>query len=276
MGSMSRIRTTLTYTILILLAFFALAPFYIQITASIKSSAQILNNPMGIPQQPKFSNYVRAWQVGDLGIAFRNSLIVSVSTVIGVSITGGMAAYALAKVKFPAWKMLVTYFFICTTLPPQLFITPLYFWFKNIGLINSLVGIILIYIAYYSPFSILLLRSYFIKIPEALEEAALVDGASRWQAFWRVIVPIAKSGFTTVAVVVGMWTWNEFLLALTFLTDTNVKTLTVKFMTFSGKYTSEWGLMMAGSIFIVAPIIFAFIFLQRRFIEGLAQSGLKA
>ena len=259
----------------ILLFLYCLFPLYIVVSASLKGPAQLFLDPFGLPKGIHFKNYVDAWRVGNLARAFRNSGILTLGTILGVLITALPTAYALAKIRFPGEKFLMGYFFFCMTIPPQLFLVPLYYMFAKLGLTNSLGGLILIYIARWSPFSILLWRSYFMEIPGELVEAALVDGASRWQAFRRIVLPIFRPGIVTVIVIVAMWSWNEFLFPLTFLHKAGLEPVTVALAMFRGRWSAAWGPMMAAAISGALPIIALFALLHRRFIAGLARTGLK-
>ncbi|NPV52364.1 MAG: carbohydrate ABC transporter permease [Firmicutes bacterium] len=265
----------LSHLVLIVLASFSLGPLIIMLLNSLKTRSEMARNPVGLPTIPHFENYLNAWNQGGLGHALLNTSIIVGLTVGGVCIIAGLAAYALARVKVPGWELLTLYFLACTTIPVQLFIIPLFFLFERIGLTNSIFGLVVIYWAIYTPFSIFLLRSYFLGIPQDFEDAARVDGASDWQIFWLIMAPLAMPAFFTVILVVGMWSWNEFILAVTFLHNEALQTATIRFFTFSGRYTAEWGLMMAGATILAAPIVSIFLLLQRRFIEGMTAGGLK-
>lgn len=261
--------------ILLFLALYALFPLYIAASASLKSRADLFANPLGLPKELYLSNYAKAFTTGNLKQAFLNSGLLAAGTVLGILLTAIPAAYALAKIPMKGNSLLVGYYFFCTTIPQQLFIIPLYLTFSRLGLTNSLLGLILIYIAVFSPFSILLMRSYFVNIPNELMEAALIDGASMLQAFWRVIFPVARPGVITTVVIVSMWSWNNFLLPLTFLNQEEVMPVTVRLGMLMGKWSAAWELIMTSAIMGALPIVLLFAFLHRRFIAGLAGTGLK-
>lgn len=260
---------------LILLLIFSLFPFYIAVSASLKGPAQLFTDPLGLPEKLHFENYIGAWQQGNLGRALRNSCILTLGAVLGVLLTGAPAAYALAKIKIPGGPFLIGYVFFCTTIPVYLFLAPLYLMFARLGFIDSLGGMILIYIARWSPFAILLLRSYFVQLPNELLEAALIDGASKWQAFWRVILPVARPGIVTVLIIVALYSWNEFLLPLAFLNEPELQPITVAVAMFQGQWTTEWGRIMASAILGALPILVLFAVLHRRLVSGLAATGIK-
>ena len=152
---------------------------------------------------------------------------------------------------------------------------PLYFLFAKLGLINNVLAVSLVYTAIYSPFAIMLLRTYFLAVPKEIEEAARVDGATPWQVFSKVMLPIVSPGILTVALIIGLYAWNEFLIATTFLQQEHKLTAVVSFFLLSGQYSSDWGEIMAAALIIILPIVVLFVFLQRHFIEGMAGGSVK-
>ena len=183
----------------------------------------------------------------------------------------------LARRKVKSWQIWTFYLMATTTAPIQLFLFPLYFAYAKFprGLINNPPAVSLIYAALYSPFAIMLLRTYFIAVPKELEEAALIDGATHWQVFSKVMLPIVSPGILTVALIIGLYSWNEFLIATTFLQKADSVTAVVAFYLLSGQYTSDWGEIMAAALLIVLPVVVLFLFMQRRFIEGMAGGSVK-
>ena len=263
----------IVYALLLIFLVYALFPLYVATSASLKDRKELFLNPLGLPSHINTSNYVKAFET--LKKAYINSTFLTLGTVIGVLLTVPPAAFALAKMKSRISSVLVGYFFFCTTIPILLSITPLYFIFSRLNLINSITGLVLIYIAYFSPFAILLMRSYFVTIPDELLEAALIDGASEWQAFWKVIFPIARPGTVTMVVIVAMWSWNNFILPLTFLHEEGKIPVTVALAMLRGKWSAQWEIIMAASLLGALPIAILFAILHRRFIAGLAGTGLK-
>lgn len=260
---------------LIILLLYTLFPLYMAISTSFKNPGELFLNPFGLPTKINVSNYMDVLMNKDFQRAFVNTIILTVGTIIGVLVTAIPMAYALAKITFPGSSLLMSYVFFCTTIPAQLFIVPLYHIFARIGFLNSWLGMILIYVAVLSPFQILLLRSYFITIPQELFEAALVDGASWWKALWQIILPVARPGVTTSIVLVAMNSWHQFLLPLTFLQKSQLQPLTVAVAMFQGKWSVDWGKMVSASLLSVLPIAILFALLHRKFIAGLAATGIK-
>ena len=265
----------ISYTILVLGLVFALGPLGLMVLNAFKSTPEIITSPLSLPAELQWSNFTRAWDDARLGQTMLNSAKVTGMTILLVLLTGSGAAYVLARQKIKAWKQVSTYFLATTTAPIQLFLFPLYFGFAKAGWINNPIAVSFIYCAMFSPFAIMLLRTYFIAIPKELEEAAELDGANAWQVFWRVMLPIVSPGLLTVALIIGLYCWNEFLIASTFLQSRDEMTAVVSFSLLSGQYTSDWGQIMAAAILIVLPILMLFLLLQRHFIDGMAGGATK-
>lgn len=271
----SRVTLVIVYATLGLLLFITLFPIALLILNSLKASAEIVQNPLAFPATLRFDNFARAWNDANFGQTLLNSVVLTGLTILFVCTTGSLTAYVLARRKIRTWKIITFYLLASTTAPIQLFLFPLYFGFAQLGLINNPVAVAFIYTAVYSPFAIMLLRTYFLAVPKELEEAALIDGATHWQVFSRVFLPIVSPGILTVALIIGLYSWNEFLIATTFLQGQERLTAVVSFFLLSGQYSSDWGVIMAAALIIVLPIVILFILLQRRFIEGMAGGSVK-
>jgi raffinose/stachyose/melibiose transport system permease protein len=264
------------YVILSLLAVFSAFPVLLLIVNSIKSNAEIGINPFGLPQEIRFDNFINAWEQGRYATTLANSTILTIGTIIGTLALAGLAAFALARLKLRGSNFIGFYFMIGTAVPPYLFIIPLFYMWRQIGLVNSHIGLIIIYVALHSPFATFLLRSYMINLPEEFVEAARIDGASHWQVYRHVILPLSWPGFMTAGLVVGLGVWNEFVFGLTFLQKPELRPVSTSLFAFQQQFFRDWGLTNAGSVIMVLPIVLLFLLLQRRFIEGLTQGGLKA
>jgi len=271
----SRLTLWVCYILLGIFAFVALFPIALLVLNSLKPAAQIVQNPLGLPQPIRWQNFANAWNHAKFSQTFINSLIVSGTTIVLVCTTSSLTAYVIARRKIKSWKIFTFYLLATTTAPIQLYIFPLYFGFAKLGLINNIFGVALIYTALYSPFAVMLLRTYFLAVPKELEEAAIVDGATHWQVFWRVMLPIVSPGILTVALIIGLNSWNEFLIATTFLQKQENMTAVIAFFLLSGQYSSDWGEIMAAALIIVVPVVALFVFMQKRFIEGMAGGSVK-
>lgn len=265
----------LNYVILTLLLIFALGPIVVLFFNSLKTNAQIGLNPLGPPTTFEFGNFGRAWQLGGFGLTMSNSAILVVGTVAGVLVLGGLAAYSLARLNLRGSNALMLYLLVASTIPVWLYLVPLFYLWRNLGLINTRIGLILLYIPLNAPFAIFLLRSYMVQLPVDFEDAARVDGANELQVFTRVVLPLSWPGFLTVGLVVALGVWNEFPLALTFVNDPELFPVATSYFKFTSRFSRDWSLTSAAAVMMLAPVLIIFLALQRRFIEGLAQGGLK-
>jgi raffinose/stachyose/melibiose transport system permease protein len=242
---------------------------------SLKYTNEIQQNPFGWPETPRFGNYIDAWIKGGFTTTMVNTIILTGGTIGLVMVVGGLAAFALARFRFTGANALSFYLLVGTSMPALLFMVPLYFMWARLGLVNNLLGLVIIYAALFSPFATYLLRSFLISIPMDFEEAARIDGANDLQVFLRVILPLAWPGFLTVVLVVGLAVWNEFLFAVTFLQRPELKPISTSLLAFQTRFQRDWGLTSAASVIMIIPIIILFLSLQRQFIEGLTRGGLK-
>lgn len=263
------------YVILTLLAVFSVIPVVLLFLNSFKTTNEIQENPFGLPEVARFWNYWDAWVKGGFTTTLANTLFLTSGTILMVVLIGGLAAFALARFRFTGANALSFYLLVGTSVPALLFMVPLYFMWARLGLVNSLPGLVIIYAALYSPFATYLLRSFLVSIPMDFEEAARIDGANDIQVLTRVILPLAWPGFLTVVLVVGLGVWNEFLFAVTFLQQPDLKPISTSLLAFQTRFQRDWGLTSAASMIMIIPIIILFLSLQRQFIEGLARSGLK-
>lgn len=263
------------YIVLILLLGFAMGPLLVLFFNSLKSQAEIGKNPLGPPQGLMWENFAKAWDVGNFAVTTRNSGFLVAVTVVAVLALGGMAAYSLAKLDLPGAGLVTLYLLIGTSLPLQLFLVPLFFTWQRLGLVNNLLGLAIIYVATNAPFAVFLLRSYMLQLPRDFEDAARVDGAGEWQIFTGIVVPLSWPGFLTVGLVVALSVWNEFLLATVFLTEQELFTVVTSYYNFATRFSRDWSLTSAAAIMMILPVVVIFLSLQRRFVEGLTQGGLK-
>ncbi len=263
------------YVVLILLAIFVAGPLIILAFNSLKTTREIGSNSLGLPQEWRVQNYSEAWDKGNYATTIRNSAIVVAGTVAGVCVIAGLAAYALARLNAPGFSFFSLYVLVSTSLPITLFLVPLFFLWTKLGLTDNLLGLIIIYWATSSPIATFLLRSYLVAIPADFEDAARVDGASEWQILRHVMLPIVWPGFITIALTSGLGAWNEYVMALTFIQSDELKTVVTSFSSFAGRFNRDWGLTSAGAVIMILPVIVFFVLLQRRFIEGLTQGGLR-
>lgn len=269
-------RTTriLYYIALCVLAIYSLGPLVIFIFTALKSESELAANPLGFPHRLEWGNFQVAWEQGHLATGLVNSAIITVGTVAGVCVIAGCAAHAMARLDLPGSGWVTIYLLATTALPIQLFLVPLFFLWSHLGLYNNLLGIIIIYWAIFSPFATLLLRSYMLSIPRDYEDAARLDGAGELSVLRRVTLPLAAPGFVTIALVSGLAAWNEFLLAVTFLSSADKQPVSIALYSFQQGYTQNYALISAAGVVMLLPMVAFFLLLQRRFVAGLTAGGL--
>ncbi len=263
------------HTVLLFLTAFAVIPLAVLTFNSLKTELEIGRNPLGPPTQLITENFAEAWDKGNFAVTMRNSVIYVVVTIAAELVLGGLAAYALARKRPPGSDLLMLYFLVASTIPIWMYIVPLFVQMRTMKLLGTFHGLIIIYIAGNAPLTIFLLRSYMIDLPRELEDAARVDGANEFQVLTRIVLPLTKPGFLTVGLVVGIGVWNEYTLALTFVHDPSRFPVTTSFAKFVDRFDTNWALTSAGAIIILFPVLVLFLALQRQFIEGLAEGGIK-
>jgi raffinose/stachyose/melibiose transport system permease protein len=263
------------HTILLVLVGFALMPLLVLAFNSVKSNAEIGLNPLGPPQTFHFENFANAWEQGEFAKTATNSVILVASTVAVELVLAGMAAYGLARRRPPGSDAFMLYMLVASTIPIWLYIVPLFFLWRTMGLLNNRIGMVLIYTAMNAPLAVFLLRSYMVGLSNEIEDAARVDGANEFQVLTNIVLPLTWPGFLTVGLVVGLAVWSEFQIALIFTSDPNMFPVTTSFFKFTDRFSRDWSLTSAGAALMIIPVLVLFLALQRRFIEGLTQGGVR-
>ncbi len=204
-----------------------------------------------------------------------NSLIVALATTVVGVVLSCTAAYALSRFRFPGRKAGLTTFLVVQMFPATLLLLPLYVILDKLGLLNSLVGLVLVYSTTAIPFCVWTLKGYFDTLPRELEEAARIDGASPWMIFRKIILPLARPGIAVTALFSFMTAWNEFIMASTFMTDESKYTLPVLIQSSVGQFSADWGLFAAGAVVTSIPVMVAFYVLQKYLVGGLTAGAVK-
>jgi raffinose/stachyose/melibiose transport system permease protein len=265
----------LVYIPLIILFVFAVAPLFLTWFTSFKTDQQQLANPYGLPLPPTLDNLREAWTVGRFSIYFKNSVVISIVDVIGMVVISSLAGYAFARLHFPGQKILLYVLLIGLTIPVAAIIIPLYLTMRDVRLLNTYGSVIVADIALAAPIFVFIMRAFFKDLPGELEDAARVDGANELQIFWQIMLPLARPGLMTVALLEFLWSWNDLLLPLVFLVSDELRTLPVGMLFFQGRFTIDYGLMSAGVLIISLPVTILFLIFQRDFVRGLASGALK-
>jgi multiple sugar transport system permease protein len=264
------------YAVLVTLALVVLFPFYWMTITSFKSEEQMRSVvSMFWPKPIVTENYRQLLSKTDFAAWYGNSVFVAVSSTLVATGVGTIGAYALARLRFFGRGFMASATLITYLVPPSILFIPLYAQMRNLGLANSLAGLIAAYPSFTVPFVTWLLMGYFESIPEELEEAAMIDGATRFGAFYRIVLPLSAPGVLAAGLYAFTQAWNEFLYALVFITDGRLRTLPVGLASFITGDVYGWGYLMAGAVLTTLPVIAAYIYLQKYMVEGLTAGGVK-
>jgi len=260
---------------LIAVSLLAALPIYYMIVTAFKTREGWLHNQFGLPFPLTFQNFGQALDQGRLLIWFRNSVIVTTAAILASTAVSALAAFAIARMRFRGRNTYLNSMIALMVVPPAVLILPLFILMVQIKLINTLEGIILIYVGMLIPFSIYLLVSFFRGLPYELFDAAAIDGCSNFGILWRIVVPLSGPAFVTLIVVNALWVWNELLIALVFLQSEELKTLMPGLTLFKGHFSINEPLIMAGTLIATLPMIILYLVGQRFFIEGLVAGAVK-
>ena len=251
-----------------------LVPFYLMLSNSFKTKQEIFVSPLNIPKNFTWANYPEAFKQLDFLKTLANSLIITVASVVIIVVFSSMAAYALERVKSKFSSVIFMVFVAAMLVPFQSVMLPLITIFGKAEMLNQ-VGIIFMYLGFGASMSIFLYHGALKSIPKALDEAAIIDGASRFQVFWKVIFPMLKPTTVTVAILNTMWIWNDYLLPSLVINSPETQTIPLKMFFFFGQYTKQWHLALAGLVIAVLPIIIFYFFMQKQIIKGVADGAVK-
>jgi ABC-type glycerol-3-phosphate transport system permease component len=255
---------------------FALFPIYYVVITSLKPRSEIYTRTPDLwPSDPQWDQYTRVLGEGHVGRALLNSLIVAGVTTVICVVVAGMAAYALARLQIPFKRTLLMLILTTQMFPLVVLIIPLFVLMRNADLIGTYQGLVVAYLAFTVPLAIWIMRGFIVTIPEELEHAAMIDGATRVGAMFRVILPIAGPGLVATATLSFIAAWNEFMLALTFMNEEDRKTLPLVLQAFVGRGDTDWGAVMATSVIYTLPVVIFFLLLRRRLMLGMTAGAVK-
>lgn len=255
---------------------FSLFPFLWMLVTSVKRDGEIFtSSPILIPDSPTLGRYFEVFSDGNFVRALLNSTVIAVSTtVLGVAVAA-LAGYALARFRLPLRRYILVLMLSVQMFPLIALIIPLFIVMRTLNLLDSYAGLVLAYLSFTIPLAVWMLRGFFRSIPPDLEDAAMVDGATRMGAFVRVVVPLAGPGIAAASIYAFIAAWNEFLFALTFISEEQKRTLPVVLQSFIGRAQTDWGAIMAASVLFTLPVIIFFLLVHRRLTEGMVQGGVK-
>ena len=271
--------TFVIYTILAIWAAISLLGFSWVVLTSLKTNQEMFRTDAiwGLPEVPQWDNYVRAWTRSKMGNYIINSVWLSVATVLFIDLISSMAAYILARFRFAGNKLILGAFILGSAIPMQLIAVPLYLMFSDLKLLNNLVAVGLVYAAVSLPFTVFILTGFFRSLPSELEDAAVLDGASEYGVFWRVMLPLSTPGLITVTIFNFLGVWNEYMLALMLINEPTKMTIPLGLYNLKvvQEYSADWVGLFAGFVMILIPTLVLFFILQERVTEGMTVGALK-
>ncbi|MFF5563978.1 carbohydrate ABC transporter permease [Streptomyces sp. NPDC012623] len=266
-----------SHGVLVIWALLVTLPLLWAVMTSFKDDRSIFTSPWALPDTLHFENWSRAWTQAHMSDYFLNTLLVVAGSLFGTLLLGSMAAYVLARFEFPGNRFVYYLFIGGMSFPIILALVPLFFVMKNVGLLNTFHGLILVYIAYSLPFTVFFLTSFFRTLPTSIAEAALIDGASHTRTFFQVMLPMAKPGLISVGIFNFLGQWNQYLLPTVLNTDADHKVLSQGLvqLAVSQGYKGDWSGLFAGLVMAMLPVLAAYIIFQRQVVAGLTAGALK-
>jgi multiple sugar transport system permease protein len=270
------LKNTTVFILLVVFALFFILPFLWIISTSLKGDTQIFTiPPQWIPDVFHWENYAKVFDRMPFLTYLKNSVFISAVTIIGTIISSSLVAYAFGCLNWPGRDVLFIIVLVTMMLPLQVTMIPLFVLFKEIGWLNTFKPLTIPAFFGGGAFNIFLLRQFFLTIPNDLTDSARIDGCSELRIYWSIVLPLAKPALATVAILTFMFSWNDFLGPLIYLSDKMKGTLALGLGMFVGQYVTEWSVLMAASLLMMLPMILIFFFFQKYFIQGFTMSGLK-
>ncbi|WP_163538396.1 carbohydrate ABC transporter permease [Gracilibacillus sp. YIM 98692] len=264
------------YFLLILWTVLVTYPLIYMFLTSVKSHGEILQNPFGLPENIKISNYLTALTEYEMGEALINSILVTAGSLIILILVAALAGYAVAKKAFPGNKIFFITMVAFIAIPIHALVVPVYYFIENLGLSNNLVAVMIIYAAFHLPISILIMRSFFENVPNAVEEAARIDGCSEFRTFWYIALPMTKVGMATVAIINVITIWSEYLFASVLLTRPESRTLPVAVgAVSSGNAGFDHGIFFASLGIATIPMLIIYFVFSKQITKGVASGAVK-
>jgi len=260
---------------LALLLVFAIFPFYWAVVASFTPESVLFQSPSLFPRAGTLEHYRALFAERDFWIPIRNSLVVAGSTTVLCVTVGAFAAYALARLDFPGKRPVLAFILAVTMFPQISIVSPLYMLLRALRLINTYRGLVLPYMTFAMPLAVWLLVGFFRQLPAAVEQAALMDGAGRLRILWEIVLPLSWPGIASVAILTFLYSWNEFLFALSFTLGPERYTVPVAITLFRGQYQVPWGQILAAAIVATLPVAAIVLVAQRRIVSGLTEGAVK-
>lgn len=265
----------LIYLILIIYSILVFIPLSILALNSFKDLREIFLRPFSLPSYFRVENYIVAWKQANLTRAYLNSFSVSIVSVLGVLLISSMIAYILARYDFPFRRILYLYIISGLALPARLAIIPIYLLLRDAALLDTRMGLMLVYMATRIPFSVFILKHFMQAVPVEIEDSARIDGASPWKIYSLIMLPLSRSALVVVAIFVFVGIWNDFFFPLILIDSRSKETIPLAISIFFGEYGHQWDLLSTALWLAIFPVIIIFFIMSKQFIRGMTQGAIK-
>ncbi|MDT8860175.1 carbohydrate ABC transporter permease [Alkalihalobacillus sp. MEB130] len=264
-------------TMIFLFVLILIYPIIWLLLSSVKTPNEIAVNPMfALPEGLYFDNYVTAWTSGNMNVYFKNSVLTVFPALFFIIMFGSMAAFAIEKMKWKLKDKVMLLFLAGIMIPVQIVLLPLFSMYFNLGLLNNLFGLMLIYTVFGLPLTIFLFVGYFKSVPNELLESSIMDGANIYQFFFKIAFPLLKNAIVTVALVQFFFAWNDLIFAMTFISDSSLRTIQTGLISFTGEYGArQWGPTFASISLAVIPTLILYLFLNKLVMKGMTSGAVK-
>ncbi|GHA98657.1 carbohydrate ABC transporter permease [Streptomyces termitum] len=276
-GGEGKVLNVFSHGVLIIWAIMVVMPLLWAVMTSFKSDKAIFTSPWSLPDSLRFENWSRAWSQAHMSDYFLNTILVVGGSLVGTLLLGSMAAYVLARFEFPGNRFLYFLFIGGMSFPVILALVPLFYVMQSMALLNTMHGLILVYIAYSLPFTVFFLTAFFRTLPTSVAEAAFIDGASHTRTFFQVMLPMARPGLISVGIFNFLGQWNQYLLPTVLNTEQDQKVLSQGLvqLAVSQGYKGDWSGLFAGLVMAMLPVLAAYIIFQRQVVAGLTAGAVK-
>ncbi|ODT65754.1 MAG: sugar ABC transporter permease [Pelagibacterium sp. SCN 63-23] len=268
-------RDGLLQIILVANTIIMLAPILIMVFSAFKTTPQIFQSPFSIPDFSNVGNFVKIWTETNFLRYLLNSFVVTGASMVLILTLGTMAAYAIGRYTFTGSGFILMFFLAGLTLPLKLAIIPLFMLMRDLSILNNQLSLIFVYTAMGLPTTVFIMTGFIRSLPNELEDAARMDGASEARIMWSIMLPLVRPAMVIAGIQNVVPIWNDFFFPLVFIQNDNLKTLPQGLTTFMGEYTTDWGVLFSGLTLSAAPIIIIYILLSRQFIAGMTSGAVK-
>ncbi|WP_373309171.1 MULTISPECIES: carbohydrate ABC transporter permease [Paenibacillus] len=264
------------YIVLTAVAALQLLPLVWLFFFSLKNNQEVFNlPPLSLPTHFRWENYEKVWSAGNISVYFLNSVWITIAASALTIMLGSLATFAMTRMRWKGSSLVLGLFMVAMMIPVHSTLIPLFSMFNKAGLTNNPLSLILSYVAFNMPITIMIMLGFYYALPREVEEAGVMDGCSVNRLFFRIVLPMTSSVIATTGIINMIYNWNEFIFVNTFISSDSYKTLTVGVQNFIGQYTTDWGSIGATLMISILPILVMFLFLSDRIVEGIAAGSVK-